>query len=162
MVTNVPNICLTVLLADCVPILLYDPSKVVIGAVHAGWKGTLRLIAQEAVKVFQEYFGSSSRDILCGIGPSIGPCCYQVGPEVISQVKGVLGSKQDYVINESAEGRGHLDLWTANFRQLVEAGISKENIELAKVCTCDRAELFFSYRGERGKTGRFGAGILVR
>ncbi len=162
LVTNAVDICLTVLLADCVPILLYDPAKRVVGAVHAGWNGTLRFIAQKTVMVFRKHFGSSSQDILAGIGPSIGPCCFQVGPEVIRQVKDVFGTGQDYIRNKSADGRGYLDLWTANMKQLVGAGIPEENIELPKVCTCDHVDLFFSYRCEKGRTGRFGAGISLR
>ena len=162
LVTDAADICLTVLLADCVPILLYDPAKRVVGVVHAGWNGTLRLIAQETVMVFRKHFGSSSQDILAGIGPSIGPCCFQVGPEVSCQVKDIFGTEQDYIRNKSADGRGYLDLWTANMKQLVGAGIPEENIELAKVCTCDHVDLFFSHRCEKGRTGRFGAGIAIR
>lgn len=161
LVTDATDVCLTVLLADCVPILLYEPVKRVVGVVHAGWKGTLRLIAQKTVNVLRRHFGCSSKDILVGIGPSIGACCFQVGPEVICEVEDVFGTKQGYVRNESADGRGYFDLWTASFRQLVAAGIPEENIELAKVCTCDHLDLFFSHRGEKGKTGRFGAGISI-
>ena len=162
MVTNVPGVCLMVLSADCVPILMFDPAKAVIGVVHAGWKGTLRLIARKTVKVFQEGFGSSPHDIRAGIGPSIGPCCFEVGPEVISQVEDRLGTSKGYIGNKLSDEKGYFDLWSANLRQLVQAGIPEKNIEVARVCTCDHADVFFSHRCEGGKTGRFGAGILIR
>ena len=162
MVTNVPNTCLMVLLADCVPLLLYDPSKEVIGVVHAGWKGTLRFIAQATIRTLQGHFGCSTRDILIGIGPSVGPCCYQVGEEVVSQVEQVFGTSQHIVRNRSADGKGYLDLWEANLRQILDAGIPEKNIEIAGTCTCHHPDVFFSYRYERGKTGRFGAGIFIR
>jgi YfiH family protein len=162
MVTNVPDTCLMVLLADCVPLLLYDPSKKVIGVIHAGWKGTLRRIVQATVRTLQNHFGSSTRDIVVGIGPSVGPCCYQVGQEVISLAEQVFGTTQDIIRNRSADGKGHLDLWKANKKQLLDAGIPEENIEMAETCTCHHSDVFFSYRHEKGKTGRFGAGIFIR
>lgn len=162
MVTNVADICLMVLLADCVPILFYDHSKRVIGVAHAGWKGTLQLVAQKTVEVLKEHFGCSPRDILAGIGPSIGPCCYQVGREVVSEVEHVFGTRNDCVSRETADGKAYLDLWTANLKQLLQAGIPEKNIEVAKVCTCDHHNVFFSHRHEKGKTGRFGVGIIIR
>jgi YfiH family protein len=162
MVTNVPGICLMVLSADCVPILMWDHAKKVIGVVHAGWKGTLHLIARKTVKVFQKDFGSSPHDIRAGIGPSIGPCCFEVGSEVISQVKDRLGTGKKHIANKLADKKGCFDLWSANQEQLVQAGIPENNIEVARTCTCDHADVFFSHRCEGGRTGRFGAGILIR
>jgi len=162
MVTNVPGICLMVLSADCVPILMWDPAKKLIGVVHAGWKGTLHLIAQKTVKVFQKDFGSSPHDILAGIGPSIGPCCFEVGSEVISQAEDSLETGQKHIAHNLADKKGYFDLWSANQEQLVQAGIPENNIEVARTCTCDHAEVFFSHRCEGGRTGRFGAGILIR
>jgi hypothetical protein len=162
MLTNVPNTCLMVLLADCVPLFLYDPLKEVVGVVHAGWKGTLRFITEATIRTMQEHFGSSPQDIVAGIGPSIGPCCYRVGQEVVSQVEEVFGTTQHIINNRSADGKAYLDLWKANLEQLLVAGIREENIEMARTCTCHHPEVFFSYRHEKGKTGRFGAGIFIR
>jgi len=162
MVTDVPGTCLMVLLADCVPIVMYDPVKRVVAAVHAGWKGTLRFIAQKTVKVLEQDFGSSPQDIVAGIGPSIGPCCYEVGREVVSQIKATLGTEDNDIVKASSDGRGYFDLWTANLRQLVQADVPARNIELANTCTCHHSGLFFSHRCEEGKTGRFGVGIFIR
>jgi YfiH family protein len=151
-----------ILLADCVPLLFYDPSKEVIGVAHAGWKGTIRLIAQATIRALEDHFGCSTQNIVVGIGPSVGPCCYQVGQEVVSQVEQVFETKQHSVINRSADGKGYLDLWEANLKQLLDAGVPEENIEIARTCTCHHHNVFFSYRYERGKTGRFGAGIFIR
>jgi YfiH family protein len=162
LITRQAGICLMVLLADCVPILLCDPVKGVVGAVHAGWKGTLQLIAQKTVTAIREEFGSSPEDVVAGIGPSIGPCCYEVGPEIVSKVEDVLENSQEIFKQTSSDGKGKLDLWKANLKQLVGAGVPKENIEIAGMCTSHHHDLFYSYRYEGGRTGRFGAGILLR
>lgn len=162
MVTDTPGICLIVLVADCVPMLFFDPSRQVIGVAHAGWRGTLKSVASNTVRAMEEAFGSSPGDIMVGIGPSIGPCCYRVGPEVISPVKGVLKGGSDYIVNESKGGEGYFDLWKANLEGLLDVGIDRNNIELALRCTCHEPDLFFSYRQRKGNTGRFAAGIMLR
>jgi len=162
MVTNVAGISLMILLADCVPILFYDPSKRVIGVAHAGWKGILRFVAQNTVEALREHFHCSPQDIIVGIGPSIGPCCYEVGQEVVSDVERIFGTRQACISKESVNGKRYFDLWTANLRQILQTGIPERNIEMAEICTCHNPHLFFSYRYEKGKTGRFGAGIVIR
>jgi YfiH family protein len=163
MVTDVPGICLIILVADCVPMLFFDPARNVIAAAHAGWRGTLQSIALHTLRAMEKHFGCSPQDVLVGMGPSIGPCCYEVGPEVIAQVKAVFSSYKHYIRQESKDGKGYLDLQSANRDQLVQAGIRRENIETANQCTCHNAHIFFSYRHQHGETGRFGAGIcLVR
>ncbi len=161
MVTDRPGICLVVLVADCVPLLFFDPSNRAIGVAHAGWRGTLRSIAANTVNTMVRTFGSLPEDIVVGIGPSIGPCCYKVGPEVISRVDDTLHKREGLVVNKSDGGTGYFDLWKANVDQLLSAGIEKKNIELARICTQENTDLFFSYRHEHGDTGRFGAGITL-
>jgi YfiH family protein len=161
MVTDVPGICLIILVADCVPMLFFDPARNVIAAAHAGWRGTLQSIALHTVRAMEKDFGCSPQDILVGMGPSIGPCCYEVGPEIIAQVKAVFSSRQEYIRHESKDGKGYLDLRKANGDQLFEAGIRRENIETANQCTSHNAHIFFSYRQQHGETGRFGAGICM-
>ena len=161
MVTNLADICLMVLVADCVPMLFFDPVKRAIGVAHAGWKGTLKFVAINTVKTMEKAFGSSPQDIIAGIGPSIGPCCYKVGPDVISQVANIFHTRKEYIFNESKNGEGYFDLWKANLRQLLHAGIERKNIEMAMKCTCHNPDLFFSYRHQKGNTGRFGVGIAI-
>jgi YfiH family protein len=161
MVTNVRDICLLILTADCVPMLFFDPSRKAIGVAHAGWQGTLKFVALNTVRTMEKAFGSSPRNIVVGIGPSIGPCCYEVGPEVIYQVEKVFQNKKEYMVNESADGSGYFDLWKANLKQLLHAGVKRTNIEMARICTCHNPDLFFSYRHQKGDTGRFGVGITL-
>ena len=161
MLTAVPRVCLTVLMADCVPLLLFDPRKRVVAAVHAGWQGSVKLIARKTVEILKQKFGCDPADLLVGIGPSIGPCHYQIGPDVISQVKVTLGDTAGYINRESPDGKGYFNLWEANKRQIMEAGIPPQNIEVARICTYCNAHLFFSARHQKGSTGRFGAGIML-
>ena len=160
MVTNTPNICLTVLQADCVPLLFFDLKKKVIGVAHAGWKGTVRVVAQNTVKVLKENFHCSPDDIFVGIGPSIGPCCYEIGQEVVIQMGKASHKKSDY-IHETPDGKAYFNLWEANKMQLVQSGIPEKNIEIAKICTYCNHTVFFSYRHQQRETGRFGAGIML-
>lgn len=158
MITNAEDVCLMILVADCVPILFYDPVKRVIGAAHAGWKGTVQRIASRVVESMTKVYGSNPSDILAGIGPSIGPCCYQVGEEVVSQVESHLGKE---FIKRNPSGETFFDMWEANRAQLLASGIRYADIEVAEICTCCNVDKFYSYRFE-GQTGRFGAGIMLR
>jgi hypothetical protein len=162
MITQVPELCLMILVADCVPLILYDPARRAVGLVHAGWKGTLGAIGEKTVRALERAFGSTPSEMVAGIGPSIGPCCYEVGPDVALQFKEIFGDEADGILRASSQGRSHFDLWAANLRQLVHAGIPEKNIEVARTCTCHHGGDFFSHRREVGKTGRFGVGVLIR
>jgi YfiH family protein len=140
--------------ADCVPLLFHDPVKEVVGIAHAGWLGTVRGAGRAAVEAMQARYGSRPADILAAVGPSIGPDHYEVGPDVIGQVREAFGDRTDELVH-SHQGRTHLDLWAANRLQLQNAGV--EQIELAGVCTACHLEDWFSHRAEKGRTGRFGA-----
>ena len=140
LITRETGVCLMVLAADCVPVLMYDPRMRVIAAVHAGWRGTVGRIAAKTEERMREEFGCDPRDMIVGIGPSIGPCCFEVGEEVV-----------EYQLN----------LWEANRRQLRQVGVEDARIEVAGICTVCHHDQFFSYRGDRGNTGRFGAGIML-
>jgi len=147
MVTDQPGLCLMITTADCVPILLYDPRRKVIGVAHAGWRGTALKIAQKTVKTMQKKFGSKPKDINVGMGPSIGPCCYEVGPEVSRKF--------------GRSGKSHIDLCGENKSQLVKAGIPSRNIRIMDICTKCNSRRFFSARASKGPTGRFAAGIML-
>lgn len=162
MVTSVQNICLMVLVADCVPVLFFDVRKKIIGSVHAGWKGTIHRISQKTVMLMKDKFGSSGDDILVGIGPSVGPCCYKVDIATIVKSNNDLKEKSDIVLHEKHDGKGHFDLWTTNKLQLIKMGIPEKNIEIAEMCTSCNNALFYSYRKENGRTGRFGVGIMLK
>ncbi|OOP57017.1 MAG: hypothetical protein AYP45_05685 [Candidatus Brocadia carolinensis] len=162
MVTNIPDICLMVLQADCVPFLFFDARKKVVGVAHAGWRGTVRRVAQNTIQTLKENFRCSPTDILVGIGPSIGPCCYEVGPETIAEIRKVFGDENNHIQSDNFTGKKYFDLWEANNAQLIHMGIPEENIEIARMCTKCNHTLFFSYRHQHAGTGRFGAGIMLK
>lgn len=157
LVTATSDICLMTKSADCVPILLYDPVARIVAALHAGWKGMVQNIAAKGVARMVE-LGSNPQNIVAGIGPSNGPCCYEVGSDVEEAVFGHFGTLEGLLV--AGKGvRRHLDQWEANRRQLVSVGLLPENIEVAKICSqCNHHE-FFSARMQH--TGRFAAGIMV-
>jgi hypothetical protein len=156
--TDRPDVTLYMRFADCVPILLYDPVRALVGLAHAGWLGTIRGAARAAIRGMMETYGSDARDILAAIGPSIGPDHYEVGPEVVEQVRQAFSSHGDHLI-DVREGKTYLDLWTANRIQLEESGV--EHVEVAELCTACHLDDWFSHRAEHGKTGRFGALIAL-
>jgi YfiH family protein len=161
LISNQKNFCISVVTADCVPILLFDKKNKVVSAVHAGWRGTVKMIAQKAVLKMQTFFGSKTEDIWVGIGPSIGPEVYQVGSEVITEFVNAFGTKKGLVSKETADGKGFVNLWEANKRQLTEIGIPESQIEIAGICTYSNSETFFSARRNEGKGGRFASGICL-
>ncbi len=160
MITNKKGICIVTQAADCVPILFFDPVKKVIGAAHAGWKGTVAKIPAEMVKAFIKEFGSKPTDLIVGIGPSIGPCCYEVGGEVVQMVFSTFGTTNGLILTDEENNKQIFNLWETNRRVLFEAGVKVENIELAGLCTKCQNSFFFSARA--GDHGRFGAGIMLR
>jgi YfiH family protein len=151
-VSDVPELFLLLTFADCVPILFADRRRGVVGAAHAGWRGTARGIAVEVVRTMRREFGSNPRDMVIGIGPSIGPCCYEVGGEVLA----AFAQSGLEAVTRQSNGSTSLDLWTTNERQLLEAGVAPENIENKRLCTSCNVDDFFSHRAEHGATGRFG------
>lgn len=139
--------------ADCVPLLLYDPVRRVLGLAHAGWRGTVGGMAIEAVRAMTEAFGTRPADLIAGVGPSIGPCCYEVGPEVAQQVRRQFEMGGSWLLPQNG-GSVHLDLWAANRWQLESAGVGQ--VEVGGLCTACHTDEFFSHRAEKGRTGRFG------
>ena len=158
LVTADPGTALISFYADCVPIFLYDPVHGAVGLAHAGWKGTIAGIAQEAVAVMAQAFSSRPQDILAAIGPSIGPCCYEVSEDLGAEFARTFGAT---VIKGTGKGRPHLDLWKANQENLLRAGVAAANIATAGLCTACHPQLWFSYRHAKGPTGRMGALIVA-
>jgi len=155
LVTCDPGIVLGTLVADCVPILLYDPRAHVVGCVHAGWRGTVARVTDAALGAMAG-LGTRAADVIAGIGPAIGPDRYQVGEEVARAVRGCFGERAPQVIRPDGTGRWLCDLWSANRLLLREAGVPDHQIHVAAVPTGTR---FFSNRGAR-PCGRFG--VLAR
>ena len=146
---NRPGSMVAVKTADCIPILLVDERNRAVAAVHAGWRGTVARIAPQAAQAMRERFGTMPGDLHAAIGPGIGKCCYEVGPEVAAQFGG--------------QGRGHIDLAAANRDQLMDAGVMPGRIYVSDLCTKCLAGEFHSFRRDREAAGRMYsfAGILT-
>jgi hypothetical protein len=152
--TDKPEVTLFMRFADCVPILLHDPQKNVIGVVHAGWQGTVKKILRETIRAMQAAYGSKPADVLAAIGPSIGPDHYEIGPDVIARVRASFNGDAQALL-PTHEGHVHFDLWAANRLTLEQAGVGQ--VQVAGLCTACHLDDWYSHRAEKGRTGRFGA-----
>jgi YfiH family protein len=158
LMTQEPGVFLLISFADCLPVLYFDPVQRVVALTHAGWRGTSLGIAGQTVQALAERFGSRPADLLVGLAPAIGPCCYEVGPDVLEAFERAPHLMQSAAFQPHADGRADrwmLDLKETNRQQLLAAGVAPEHIEIMPFCTACRTDLFFSHRREQGKTGRF-------
>ncbi|MGE5799975.1 MAG: peptidoglycan editing factor PgeF [Syntrophaceae bacterium] len=152
-VTDRPGVAIGIKTADCAPVLIFDRRRQAIAAVHAGWRGTAQAIAAKAVRVMGARFSSRPEDLLAVIGPSIGPCCYEVDEPVFEAMS--HHGQADRVLRPGPrEGRWMFDLPLANRMQLEREGIPPGQISAAGLCTCCREDLFFSHRRDGARTGR--------
>jgi YfiH family protein len=186
LLTATPGLLLAIQTADCLPVILVDPKRRALGVFHAGWRGTVKRIVEKGVGEMRRWFGSHASDLKAAIGPGIHGCCYEVGEEVRAQFEAQFSYAEAlfHEVKESdpvrekypllfltARAPGHsklpkkifLDLVEANRQQLLASGVPAKNIEAALLCTSCRTDLLFSYRAEKGKTGRLMgvAGIRV-
>jgi polyphenol oxidase len=159
MVTNEPDICLVVRTADCVPIVVYDRKNKVIGIIHSGWKGTVSKITSKTVGIMINKFKSKPKDIVIGIGPSIGPESYEVGMDVINQIRRAFPGLD--LVKMVSKEKGLLNLWEANLQQLLALEIPRKNIEVAGICTYQNFDNFYSYRKSH-PTGLFCTGVMMK
>lgn len=155
LVSNVPRILLAVKTADCVPILIGDHESGAFAAVHAGWKGTAASILRRTIDQLSSKYAAKPENLRAAIGPAANVCCYEVGPEVISQFK-ELSSQAESLIVSTHDGHARIDLQKFNREQLIGAGLLPDRIHIAPYCTMDRTDLFFSYRREKTLHGRVG------
>jgi YfiH family protein len=185
LITQTPGLLLAILTADCLPVILVDSKRRAVGVFHAGWRGTVKRIVEKGVGEMRRWFGTRSRDLRAAIGPGVHGCCYTVGPEVRTQFESQFeyGSKLFREVEESdpvrekypllfltARAPGHselpkkifLDLVEANRRQLLAAGVTAKNIRASPLCTSCRTDMLFSYRAEKGVTGRMMAVAGIR
>jgi polyphenol oxidase len=185
LITATPGLLLGIQTADCLPIILVDAKRRAVGVFHAGWRGTVKRIVEKGVGEMHRWFGTRPEDMKAAIGPGIGGCCYEVGEEVrtkfesqfsyatnlFREVKDSDPVREKYpLLFLSARAPGHgelppkifLDLAEANRRQLLSVGVPAKSIESLPLCTSCRTDLLFSYRGEKGKTGRMMAVAGIR
>ncbi len=161
-IVSQPGICPVIMIADCVPVIIYDPVKNVAGVFHAGWRGTVKLIAQKGLIKLVTEFGTNPSDVLVSVGPSIGPYCYEVGGEVIRAVENVFPGKINNLLIDKGKMKPHFDLWLANKVQLLQVGVKEKNIIICDACTYHHPEHFYSSRYSGGITGRMGAGVFIK
>ena len=154
LITNVRRKFLCISIADCVPILIYDPAAEVVAAVHAGWRGTVSGIVGAAVQRMVDEYGGSPGAMTAYIGPSAGVCCYEVGEEVAGRF--------DQAFVNRVDGKTFLDLKAQNRKQMILSGIHPDRIEVSPHCTISEGHLFHSYRREREKSGRMMAVIGMK
>jgi len=185
LITATPGLLLGIQTADCLPIVLVDSKRRAVGVFHAGWRGTVKRIVEKGVGEMHRWFGTRPEDMKAAIGPGVGGCCYEVGEEVrtrfesqfsyaaklFREVKDSDPVREKYpLLFLSARAPGHgelppkifLDLAEANRRQLLSVGVPANSIEASPVCTNCRTDLLFSYRAEKGKTGRMMAVAGIR
>lgn len=185
LITVMPGVLLAIQTADCLPVIIVDRKRHAVGVFHAGWRGTVKRIVEKGVGEMVRCFGSRPKDMKAAIGPGIQGCCYEVGEEVRTKFESQFsyGASLFREVKESdpvrekypllfltARAPGHselpkkifLDLVEANRQQLIAAGVPKKNIETSTLCTNCHPELLFSYRAEKGKTGRMMAVAGIR
>ena len=161
MITDQPGVLLATFYADCVPLYFVDPVHKAIGLSHSGWRGTVGRMGQATVEAMEKSFGSQPKDLLCAIGPSICQDCYEVSRDVAEAFIFAFPTHEKEILQAGALGKYQLDLWKANEIVLTEAGVLKEHIDLAGLCTCCNSSLLFSHRASKGKRGNLGAFLML-
>jgi YfiH family protein len=155
LVTERNDVALAVFVADCVPALVADPRTGAFAAVHAGWRGTLAGVLPAAVRALAEHFGARAADLRVALGPAIGPCCFEVGPEVVEAFEaGLSGARAAGVFVDAAGAKPRVDLKAANRLLLERAGVDPAAIDAGPECTASDVGRFFSFRRDRGLTGQ--------
>ena len=161
LITNNKDVTLVTHFADCVPLFFYDPKKIAIGLSHAGWRGTVAKIGALTVKEFVKEFESDPKDIVAAIGPSIGPCCFEVSADVFEKFASLVELRQCKWYAKRPNGKYNINLWEINKQILIYAGIKEENISVARLCTCCFNEIFFSHRATKGQRGGLAAFMSI-
>jgi len=185
LITRMQGVVVAIQTADCLPVILVDTKQRAVGVFHAGWRGTVKRIVEKGVGEMRRHFGTLPRDIKAAIGPGVHSCCYEVGPEVRQQFESQFAyaddlfreTKESDPVREkypllflTARAPGHselptkifLDLAEANRRQLIDVGVLPKNISTSRLCTACSPDLLFSYRAEKGVTGRMMGAAGIR
>lgn len=157
LITNENNVTLVTYYADCVPLFFLDPQKHAIGLAHAGWRGTVAKIGEKMVTAMAAEFGSCPCDLIAAIGPSIGPCCFEVDAPVYDEFSKLTELYPQEFIENKGNGKYMIDLWEANRRVISNAGVPTENITVARLCTECNADWLYSHRASEGKRGGLAA-----
>ena len=158
LLTDVPGITLMATYADCVPLFFYDPVKKIVGLAHSGWRGTAQEIGGKMVDRMQSDYGCNPENILAGIGPSIGMCCFETDVDVFSEFIEFPYLDEAWFFQKD-NGKLDIDLWRINLEMLLYTGIPEDNIHISGLCTCCNSDIFFSHRATKGKRGNM-AGVI--
>jgi YfiH family protein len=157
-ITSTPGIYPAIKTADCLPILLLDPMRRVVGAIHAGWRGTVLRITRKVLGMMKSRYGTNPTDLIAGLGPAIGPCCYEVDEVVLKPFRQAFPQAEQFIIRSKSRDRStesfRLDLVGANRFELIQEGVPLANIHSIGLCTSCNSALFFSYRRDGVKSGR--------
>lgn len=156
LVTNHPGLWVRIRTADCLPVLFVDPHRRAVAAAHCGWRGVRLGLAASTIRRMHEEFGSAPAGLLAAIGPGIGPCCFEVGPEVAAEFRDAFPERTDL------DRKTHLDLTEALVRQLEQAGIDRARVSTGGLCTRCDGERFHSFRRDRERAGRMESGIRLK
>lgn len=186
LVTNEPGLVLATFYADCVPLYFIDPVNKAIGLSHSGWRGTVNRMGKVTLEKMAKEFNTKSEDVICAIGPSICMECYEVSADVadefkeefdIKNIPKITDEELDTLKNENLEnrifnsnevlidkgnGKYQLNLWEANKRVLLDAGIKEENLSITDICTCHNPEFLYSHRASLGKRGNLAAFLFIK
>ncbi|MDF2542002.1 MAG: hypothetical protein K0S47_1720 [Herbinix sp.] len=163
MITNTPGVTLATTYADCVPLYLVDPKNKVIGLTHSGWRGTVKKIGKRTVEAMEKEFHSDPKDIIAVIGPSICMDCFEIGEEVAMEFINAFSLiEPNSMLRKKENGKYHCDLWYANQRVFLEAGLTPDHIYISNVCTSCNSELLFSHRKTAGKRGSLAAFLSIQ
>lgn len=154
--TDSKNVALVTFYADCVPIFFLDPIRPAIALAHSGWRGTVKEIAARTVEKMEEQFGTHPGNIIAAIGPSIGECCFETGGEVAEAFLQLLPWSEPFC-RQTSEEKWHINLQSIIKTTLIKAGLREDNICISGLCTKCRNDIFFSHRGDMGRTGSLAA-----
>ncbi len=166
LITNEPGVCLATFYADCVPLYFVDPVHRAIGLSHSGWRGTVHRMGQATLSAMKEAFGTNPKEVYAAIGPSICMDCYEVSLDVAMEFAQAFGTMEAPLMKEKEpvnnERKFRLNLWEANRRVMLEAGILPEHLEITNLCTCCNPTALFSHRASHGKRGNLGAFLMLQ
>lgn len=161
LITNLPKVPLLVLTADCVPVVIIDPVNKAIGVAHAGWRGTYDKISEKTIEEMIKSYNSNPQDLICVIGPSIGPCCYEVSKDLVEKFNINLANYEER-FDIIKDNKYYLDLWKINELTLKDCKVKEENIINLQICTNCNHDKFYSYRKHNKTPKRIGTMIQIR
>ena len=161
LITNVPGIVLTTYYADCVPLYILDPVNKAIGLSHSGWKGTVKRIGDNTLKLMNENYGTNPKDVICCIGPSICQDCYEISEDVANEFINEFG-KNNKILYNKGYGKYQLNFWECVKQVFLDAGVEYDNIYTTDICTCCNKDELFSHRGHHGKRGNLAAFLMLK